>query len=97
MWPWVIRKKMKFIEDSRVKTGRKSFALAWIYYSIYLIVIMGLSYFLGIKPYVWGLPRWVAIGNILVPVMFVILLIFVVEKFIPDIPLTDEKESEEEE
>jgi len=54
------------------------------------------SYLLGIKPYLWGLPRWVAIGNIAVPVVFVIMLIFVVEKFIPDIPLTDDKEKPEE-
>jgi len=87
---------MKFVEDPRIKIGRKGLALSWLYFTIYLIVIMTLSYILGTKPYVFGLPRWVAIGNILVPVVFVILLIFVVERFIPDIPLTDEEDSEEE-
>lgn len=82
---------MKFIEDSRIRIGRKSFALAWLYYTIYLLIIMGLSYILGTKPYVFGLPRWVAIGNIIVPVFFVLLLILVVEKFIPDIPLTEDE------
>ena len=82
---------MKFVEDPRIKEARKSLALAWGYFFIYLIVILTLSYTLGIKPYMWGLPRWVAIGNIVVPVIFVIMLIFVVEKFIPDIPLTDDE------
>ncbi len=83
---------MKFIEDPRIKVCRKSLGISWLFFTIYLIVIMGLSYILGTKPYVWGLPRWMAIGNILVPTVFVILLIFVVEKFIPDISLTDDEE-----
>lgn len=86
---------MKFIEDPRIKEGRRSLALAWVYFFIYLAAIMALSYTLGIKPYVWGLPRWVAIGNLVIPVAFVITLIFVVERFIPDIPLTDDGEKPE--
>ena len=86
---------MAFEEDPRIREGRKSLVLAWIYFFIYLTVIMVTSYLLGIKPYVWGLPRWVAVGNIIVPVVFVILLIFVVEKFMPDIPLTDDDEKSE--
>jgi len=86
---------MKLTEDPRVKIGRKCFAIAWLFYTLYLAVIMGLSYILGVEPYVLGLPRWVAIGNIVVPVVFVLLLIIVVEKFIPDIPLTDDEEIEE--
>lgn len=81
---------MKFTEDPRIKEGRKSFIVAWLFYFIYLAVIMFLSYTLGIKPYLWGLPRWVALGNIIIPFAFVFILIFVVEKFIHDIPLTDD-------
>jgi len=88
---------MKFIEDSRIRIGRKNFALAWLYYTIYLLIIMGLSYILGTKPYVFGLPRWVAIGNIIVPVFFVLLLILVVEKFLPDISLTEDEDLEKKE
>ena len=84
--------KMKFVEDPRIKVCRKSLAISWIFFTIYLIVVMGLSYILGTEPYVWVLPRWMTIGNILVPTVFVILLIFVVEKFIPDISLTDDEE-----
>ena len=83
---------MNFIEDPRMKEGRKSLALAWIYFFVYLAAIMISSYTLGIKPYLWGLPRWVAIGNVVVPVVFVIMLIVIVENFIPDIPLTDDYE-----
>ena len=83
---------MNFEEDPRIHDGRKSLALAWIFFILYLAVIMISSYMLGIKPYMWGLPRWVTVGNIIVPVVFVILLIFVVEKFMPDIPLTDDDE-----
>ncbi len=86
---------MKFSEDPRVRVARKCLALAWIYFSLYLLIYMGLSYTLGIKPYVLGLPRWVTFGNLLVPLLFVLMLIFVAEKLIPDIPLTDEEEEEE--
>jgi uncharacterized membrane protein YhdT len=84
--------EMKFIEDPRIKAARKIFALAWLFFAIYLLVIMIVSYTLGIKPYMWGLPRWMSIGNIIVPIVFILLLIFVVEKFIPDIPMTDNEE-----
>lgn len=88
---------MKFIEDPRIKVAKKTLALSWLYFTIFLIFIMGCSFLLGIEPYVWSLPAWVAIGNVLVPIVFVVLLIFVIEKFVPDIPLTDkEQESEEE-
>lgn len=85
---------MKFIEDPRIKVARKTLTLAWLFLAIYLLVIMVISYTLGLKPYIWGLPRWVTIGNIIIPIVFIILLVFVVEKFIPDIPLTDDEESE---
>ncbi len=86
---------MKFVEDPRMKVGRKSLALAWIYFFIYLTAMMVLSYTLGVKPYLWGLPRWVAIGNVVIPIIFVVVLIFVVERFIPDIPLTNGEEKTE--
>jgi len=88
---------MKFIEDPRIKVARKTLTMAWLFFAIYLLVIMVISYILGIKPYIWGLPRWVTIGNIIVPIVFLAILVFVVEKFIPDIPLTDDEESERKE
>jgi len=82
---------MKQAEDPRIKVSRRVFLFAWIFFSAYLAAIMAASYLLGIKPRLWGLPHWVAIGNILLPVVFVLLLIIVVEKLIPDISLTDDK------
>lgn len=82
---------MKQIEDSRIKVSRRAFLLAWVFFAVYLAAVMAASYLLGIKPRLWGLPHWVTIGNILLPVGFVILLIIVVEKLIPDVSLTDDK------
>jgi len=53
---------MDFKEDPRLKIARKCLALGWIYFAVYLLFYMGSSYILGIKPYIFGLPRWVAIG-----------------------------------
>jgi uncharacterized membrane protein YhdT len=87
---------MKFIEDPRIKAARRSLLVAWVFFALYLIVYMGLSYTLGIKPYVLGLPFWVAVGNLFIPFLFVLGLIFVVEIFIPDVPLTDQETEEKE-
>lgn len=88
---------MKFVEDPRIKVARRALAVAWIYFAVYLLIYMGLSYTLGIEPHVLGLPRWVTFGNLFVPFLFVVLLIFVAEKLIPDVPLTDEEKKEEDE
>jgi uncharacterized membrane protein YhdT len=82
---------MKRTEDPRIKVSRRAFRVSWIFYSVYLVAVMAASYLLGIKQRVWGLPRWVAIGNILLPIVFVILLVIVVEKLIPDVSLTDDQ------
>jgi uncharacterized membrane protein YhdT len=88
---------VKFDEDPRMRVSRKILALAWLFFSLYLAAIMGLSFTVGTEPYLWGLPRWVAIGNIIVPVVFVLLLIFVAERFIPDVPMTEDTGDTEEE
>ncbi len=86
---------MKFLEDPRIKTSRKCLALAWIFHTIYLFILLMLSYTLGTSPYLWGLPRWVAVANIIIPVVFVVSLILIAEKLLPDIPLSDNKEESE--
>lgn len=88
---------MKFVEDPRIKAARRVFAIAWIFFAVYLLIYLGLSYCLGSEPYVLGLPRWVTFGNLFTPFLFVIMLIFVAEKLIPDVPLEDEEEDEEDE
>ena len=85
------------MEDPRMKICRRSFAVSWLFFTLYVVAVMVFSYTLGTKPYVFGLPRWLAIGNVLVPCVFVLVLIVVVEKLIPDIPLTDADEDGEDE
>ncbi|MFZ2053989.1 MAG: DUF997 family protein [Candidatus Aminicenantales bacterium] len=82
---------MQWTEDPRARVSRRAFLLAWVFFSVYLLAVMAASYLLGIKPRLWGLPQWVTIGNILLPAGFVILLIIVVEKFMPDVSLTDDE------
>lgn len=82
---------MKWKEDPRAKVSRRAFLLAWAFFGVYFLAVMAASFLLGIEPRLWGLPRWVTIGNILLPVCFVVLLIIVVEKLIPDVPLTDDE------
>ena len=82
---------MKRTEDPRAKVSRRSFLLAWAFFGLYFLAVMAASFLLGTEPKLWGLPRWVTIGNILLPVFFVLLLIVVVEKLIPDVPLTDDE------
>lgn len=79
----------RFNQDPRVKTARRGLWLAWVFFSVYLAGILLTSYLLDVSPLLWGLPLWVAVGNIVVPAAFVLLLILVVEKGIPDIPLDD--------
>jgi uncharacterized membrane protein YhdT len=82
---------MKWTEDPRTKVSRRAFYLAWAFFAVYMAAVMAASYLLGTKPRLWGLPQWAAIGNILLPVCFVILLVIVVEKLIPDVSLTDDE------
>ena len=82
---------MKFVQDPRIKIARKSLVVSWIFFSVFVFLVLFLSYTLGQKPYIFGLPQWVAIGAVLVPTVFTVLVIFIAEKLIPDIPLTDEE------
>lgn len=87
---------MRLTEDPTVKVSRRTFFLAWVFFFVYLVGVMAASYLLGKEPLLLGLPRWVTIGNIVLPVCFVILLIVVVEKLIPNVSLTDEKTEQKE-
>jgi len=87
---------MKFIQDPRVKVARRAFVISWIFFGLFVLLTLSLSYSLGMKPLVFGLPRWVALGAVLVPTVFVILVVFITEKLIPDVSLTDEESGEDE-
>jgi len=82
-------------KDHRPRIARRVAIFAWIFLSFFLGVIMAASYLLGNEPRIFGLPAWVAVGNVLVPIVFVGLLILAVERFIPDISLDDKPETGE--
>ena len=85
---------MKFDDDPRIKVARRGLVLSWTFYSVFLAVMWGVAAACGNEPLLFGLPRWAALSCIVVPVLFVVALIPIVEKLIPDISLSDEKKEE---
>ena len=83
---------MKVIEDPRIKVARRGLVLSWTFYSVFLAVVLVTAGVLGNDPPLLGLPRWVTWACLIVPAAFVVALIPIVEKLIPDIPLSDEEE-----
>ena len=83
---------MQFEEDPRIKVARRGLVLAWTFFSVFLATAMGVAAAFGNEPLLFGLPRWVALSSIVVPAVFVVALIPIVEKLIPDISLSNEKE-----
>lgn len=81
---------MRNMEDPRIRVARRALALAWIYFTLFIAAMLGAAFGLGVEPLLFGLPRWVAVSCLIVPAAFVLLLIPVVERLIPDIPLTDD-------
>jgi uncharacterized membrane protein YhdT len=80
---------MKIEEDPRIKVARRGFTLSWTFFSVFLAATLGTAALFGDEPHLFGLPLWVALSCIIVPVVFVAALIPIVEKLIPDIPLSD--------
>jgi len=83
---------MKSDEDPRIKVARRGLVLSWTFFSVFLAVVLGVAAAFGNQPLLFGLPRWVALSCILVPAIFVVALIPIVETLIPDIPLSNENE-----
>lgn len=80
---------MKIEEDPRIKVARRGLALSWTFYSLFLAATLSTAALVGSQPPMFGLPRWVALSCIIVPAVFVVALIPIVEWLIPDVPLTD--------
>jgi len=80
---------MPFDEDPRVKVARRSLAFSWIYFALFMVAAMAVAASFGNEPLLLGLPRWVALSCLIVPAVFVAALVPIVEKLIPDIPLSD--------
>jgi uncharacterized membrane protein YhdT len=83
---------MQFEEDPRVKVARRGLVLAWTFFTVFLGTVLVAAAAFDNEPLLFGLPRWVALSCIIVPAVFVVALIPIVEKLIPDISLSDDEE-----
>ena len=83
---------MAFEEDPRIKVARRGLVLAWTFFSVFLGAVLVSAAAFDNEPLLFGLPRWVALSCIIVPALFVVALIPIVERLIPDISLSDEDE-----
>jgi uncharacterized membrane protein YhdT len=81
---------MRLEEDPRIKVARRGLVLSWTFFSVFLAVTLSLAAAFGSEPLLFGLPRWAALSCVVVPAVFVVALIPIVEKLIPDISLSDE-------
>jgi uncharacterized membrane protein YhdT len=88
---------MKLIKDPRMKIAKKTLVYSWIFYSFFMAAVIVPGALLKLKPYIFGLPAWAAVSIIFVPVGFVLLLIVLIDKLIPDISLEDEEPRGDEE
>ena len=83
---------MRLEEDPRIKVARRGLVLAWTFFTVFLAAAFGAAAAFNNEPLLFGLPRWVALSCIVVPAVFVVALIPIVEKLIPDISLSDDEE-----
>ena len=83
---------MQYEEDPRIKVARRGLILSWTFLTVFLATAFGFAAVSGNEPVLFGLPRWVALSCIIVPAVFVVALIPIVEKLIPDIPRSDDEE-----
>ena len=83
---------MPFDEDPRIKVARRSLALSWSYFALFLVAAMAVAAGFGSEPLLFGLPRWAALSCVVVPAVFVAALVPIVEKLIPDISLSDDED-----
>jgi uncharacterized membrane protein YhdT len=80
---------MNIEADPRIKVARRGLVLSWTFFTVFLAVTLLVADVFGDEPHIFGLPRWVALSCFIVPAVFVLALIPIIEKSIPDIPLSD--------
>lgn len=83
---------MHFEEDPRIKVARRGLVLSWTFFTVFLATVLGVAAACSEGPLLLGLPLWVILSCIIVPALFVVGLIPIVEKLIPEISLSDENE-----
>jgi uncharacterized membrane protein YhdT len=82
---------MQFEEDPRIRVARRGLVLSWTFFTVFLAAVLGVAAGFTNEPLLFGLPRWMALSCIIVPAAFVVALIPIVERFIPDISLSDDE------
>ena len=83
---------MPFDVDPRIKVARRGLVLSWTYYTLFLVVALAAAAGFADEPLLFGLPRWAAWSCVIVPAVFVAALVPIVEKLLPDVALSDEKD-----
>jgi uncharacterized membrane protein YhdT len=79
------------IDATRMKVAKRGLWIAWSFNALYTAVALIFALGAGEEPLLLGLPRWVALSIVIVPGLFVLALIPLIEKAIPDIPLSDDE------
>lgn len=78
---------MKTNEDPRLRLARRLWLFSWLFYGVFVCVLFHIAYKGQMEPYIFGLPAWLVKAEIFVPIIFIVILIVFVEKFIPNIDL----------
>ena len=82
---------MQFEEDPRIRVARRGLVLSWTFYSVYLAATLVVAAAFTNEPLLFGLPRWMALSCIIVTGAFMVALIPIIERCIPDISLSDDE------
>jgi uncharacterized membrane protein YhdT len=82
---------MSNINQFRMRIAKRGLWIAWIFNAAYTAIALAFALGAGERPLLFGLPRWVTLSCVIVPALFVAVLIPLIEKAIPNIPLSDEE------
>ncbi|MRG86058.1 YhdT family protein [Salinibacillus xinjiangensis] len=90
----------EFKEDPRFKVSNREAIIGCVIAVINFIWWFGFAFGMGSKPvedytYILGLPAWFFYSCVVGYIVITVAVIFAVKKWFKDIPLDDEKESEE--
>jgi uncharacterized membrane protein YhdT len=78
---------MKIKEDHRLGFARRLWLISWLFYGVFVVVISIVAYSGQMTPYMFGLPAWLVKAEFFVPVIFIVALIILIEKLVPNIDL----------
>jgi uncharacterized membrane protein YhdT len=88
-----MRDSEKFVEDPRFRVCFREMLFSYGFYFVFFLVVMVATYSLG-KELVLGFPLWFLIAGAVIPVIFIVILYFIVERVFQDTPLDPYLEEE---